>query len=188
MPNGSLAQEDQDGKYPANAVKGKGIDYSEEGLIAASRDIYSDQDFFFRSRPRSALNTVTVQLFVKKTGAAEYDRVTWDMAGFDYSDPGIKAPIDAANLAEAGKVLTKLIVGHKTPQGGWPQIFDYGSTGYLRFQGYSQVPGASFRTAGAHNVFGSEFLNPHTNKPTSGEDFGLLQAAFFSVKDSETTW
>ena len=187
LPNGILAPENQAGEYPANAVKGKGIDYSEEGLIAASRDIYSDQDFFFRSRPRSALNTVPVQLFVKKTGSANYDRVTWDMAGFDYSDPGIKAPIDAANLAAAGKVLTKLIVGHKTPQGGWPQIFDYGSTGYLRFQGYSQVPGASFRTAGAHNVFGTEYFNPHTNKPTSGEDFGLLQAAFFSVKDSETT-
>lgn len=187
LPNGQLAPEDQAGEYPANAVKGKGIDYSEEGLIEASHDLYSDQEFFFRSRPRAALNTVPVQLYVKKTGATTYDRVTWDMAGFDYANAKIKAPIDAASLAAAGKVLTKLIVGHKSPKGGWPQIFDYGSTGYLRFQGYSQVPGASFRTAGAHNVFGTEYMNPHTNQPTSGEDFGLLQAAFFSVKDAKTS-
>ena len=187
LATGEVATEDATGNYPAGSVKGPGIDYSEEGLIQTSHDLHSDLDFFFRSRPRAALNPLPVQLFLQKAGSPSYERVTWEMANFDYSNPGIDAKIDASKLPEAGKILTKLLVGHKSPTGGWPQIFDYGSTGYLRFQGYSQVPGASFRTAGSHNVFGKEFLNPTTNQPTGDEDFGLLEALFFSVKDGQTT-
>lgn len=187
LPNGLLAPEDGNGNYPADSVKGPGIDYTEEGLIQTSHDLYADQDFFFRSRPRAALNTLPVQLFVQRAGAATYESMTWEMAAFDYSNPGIQPPIDVTKLPAAGQVLTKLLVGHKAPSGGFPQIFDYGSTGYLRFQGYSQVPGASFRTAGAHNVFGTEFVNPSTNESTPEEDFGVLEAVFFSVKNGQTT-
>ncbi len=186
LPTGEVAVPDATGKFPEGAAKGPGLDYNEEGLIQPGHDLYAAQEFAFLSRPRAALNQLPVQLFVRKGDGETYERLTWEGAAFSYTNPGIQAPIDASQLPAAGRVLTKLLVAHKAPDGGFPQIFDYGSTGYLRFQGYPQVPGASFRSAGAHNVFGNEYLNPATGKPTPGEDFGLLEAIFFTVQDGKT--
>src|SRR3712207_7169020 len=53
-------------------------------------------------------------------------------------------------------------------------------------QGWKQVPGASFRAAGSHNVFGTAYVNPHTNRPTPPEDFGLLEAVYVTIKDERS--
>jgi glucan biosynthesis protein len=122
-----------------------------------------------------------MEIFVDNDNKGRYQQRTWDDAGIDYSNPLIQPPIDKNQIPKEGRVLTEFVVGHKAPEGGYPQLFDIRSSAYVRFAGYPpQVTGASMRL-GAHGIFSQGVSK---DKPVS-EDFPTVRAAFVSVKDNK---
>jgi hypothetical protein len=112
----------------------------------------------------------------------------------------IEPPIDRTKIPEAGKVLTEILYGHRTPgpklddkgavvkddKGNpvfeWPLLFDIRSSGYIRFSGFGQRQGASMRVA-AHGVFGAAAV-PHSK---IGEDFPVVRAMYTKLVDATTS-
>jgi hypothetical protein len=153
--------------------KGEGMVYQEE-LSIRTTNLLDRDGFYFSPRPRAALNKLPMEIYVDNDKTGIYQRKTWKDANPDYSSYEIHPPILKSALPQAGRVLTELIVGHRSPRGDYPQLFDLRSNAYLRFAGYPpQVTGASLRL-GAHNIFGPK------------EDFPIIRALFASVKNPKT--
>ena len=117
-----------------------GMVYQEE-LAVRTSNLLDQNLFYFSPRPRAAVNSLPMDIYVSQDQSGQYVLKTWDDANPDYSNPFIQPAIDKAALPDAGKVLTELIIGHRAPDGGWPQLFDIRSSAYVRFAGFPpQVP------------------------------------------------
>ncbi len=163
------------------APDSEGMVYQEE-LSVHTSNFLDQEGFYFSPRPRAAVNTLPMDIFVQHKKTSLYERKTWEDAEPDYSSPNIRPPIVKNSIPEAGRVLTEIIVGHKSPDGGYPQLFDLRSSAYFRFAGYPpQVTGASMRL-GAHKIFGHE-RNPDVQVK---EDFPIVRSVYVSIKNSKT--
>ncbi len=151
----------------------EGMIFQEE-LAVRTTNLLDRDEFYFSPRPRAAVNTLPMEIFVGENG--NYRRKTWEDANPDYSSPEIRPAIKRDDIPPAGRVLTELIIGHRSPSGDWPQLFDIRSSAYVRFAGYPpQITGASLRLA-THGVFDAK----------NGEDFPIVRAMFASVKKPGT--
>lgn len=165
-----------------NGNPGEGMIFQEE-LSVHGNNLLDKNDFYVNPRPRAAVNSIPMEVFVDNDNKGTYQQKTWEDANFDYTNPTIQPPIDKSKIPEAGKVMTELIVGHRAPDGGYPQLFDIRSSAYVRFAGYPpQITGASMRL-GAHGIF-SQGEKPGM---TQNEDFPIVRAIFTSIKDNKTT-
>lgn len=159
----------------------EGMVYQEE-LSVRTSNLLDQNGFYFSPRPRAAVNTIPMKMFVE-TGSGTYKRKTWEDANVDYTSPNIVPAIDRNQIPDHGRVLTEIIIGHQSPAGDWPQLFDIRSSGYLRFAGYPpQITGASLRIA-AHNIFGQGALN---GGPELKEHFPIIREIYLKTKSSET--
>ncbi|MGZ3746428.1 MAG: glucan biosynthesis protein [Pseudobdellovibrionaceae bacterium] len=160
----------------------EGMVYQEELSIKTTNLLNKDQ-FYFSPRPRAALNRLPMEIFIDSENSGIYQRKTWEDANPDYSSPQIQPPILKDDIPPAGRALTELIIGHRSPQGDYPQLFDIRSNAYIRFAGYPpQVTGASLRL-GAHHIFNLGGQSGLKEK----EDFPLIRAVFASVKNPKIT-
>ena len=154
----------------------------QEELAVRTSNLLDQNQFYFSPRPRAAVNTLPMDIYVDSSGSGNYTLKTWADANPDYSSSTIQPPIDRAAIPAAGQVLTELIVGHQSPQGDYPQLFDFRSSAYVRFAGFPpQVTGASLRL-GAHHIFSQ-------GGPTAAsapEDFPILRSMYVSTADSTT--
>jgi len=158
-----------------------GMVYQEE-LAVRTSNLLDRDDFYFSPRPRAAVNSLPMELFVDNEKNGIYLRKTWEDANPDYSSDSIQPPIQKSEIPSAGRVLTELIIGHRSPDGDYPQLFDIRSSAYLRFAGYPpQITGASLRL-GAHRIFSLGVPGELAVK----EDFPIIRAMFASVKDNRT--
>ncbi len=159
----------------------EGMVYQEE-LSVRTTNLLDRDGFYFSPRPRAAVNTLPMEIFVDNDKTGFYQRKTWEDANPDYNSNQIQPPILKSAIPQAGRVLTELIIGHRSPQGDYPQLFDLRSSAYVRFAGYPpQVTGASLRL-GAHKIFslgGKDEIKPK-------EDFPIVRALFASVRDPKT--
>ena len=161
------------------APESEGMVYQEE-LSVRTSNFLDEQGFYFSPRPRAAVNTLPMDVFVQHKKTDLFEKKTWEDANVDYSSPNIKPKISKGDIPEAGRVLTELIVGHKSPDGGYPQLFDLRSSAYFRFAGYPpQVTGASMRL-GAHKIFGHEADTSVGVK----EDFPIVRSVYASINNS----
>lgn len=159
----------------------EGMVYLEE-LAVRTTNLLDRDGFYFSPRPRAAVNTLPMEIFVDNDSTGIYSRKTWEDANPDYSSSQIQPPILKNSIPEAGRVLAELIIGHRSPQGDYPQLFDLRSSAYFRFAGYPpQVTGASLRLA-AHKIFN---LVGKSNLK-SKEDFPIVRAVYASIKDPKT--
>jgi hypothetical protein len=127
----------------------------QEELSVSTRNFLDQHGFYLNPRPRAAVNNFPMDVYVDHDGNGEYDLKTWDDAEVNYSADNIRPSIDKNALPTAGRVLTEIILGHKSPKGDYPQLFDFRSSAYVRFAGYPpQITGASLRL-GAHGLFGT---------------------------------
>ncbi|MBF0315450.1 MAG: right-handed parallel beta-helix repeat-containing protein [Oligoflexia bacterium] len=164
-------------------VPGVGMDYKAELAVTASNVLDRD-GFYMYPRPRAAVNSLPMDIFVDTDKSGMYQRKTWEDVNPNFSSPDIQPPIDKSKIPPEGRVLTELIVGHQAPNGkGWPQLFDIRSSAYVRFAGYPpQVTGASMRL-GAHGIFSKG--GPAT--PNVREDFPIVRAVFGKIKDRKVS-
>ncbi|MBY0315168.1 MAG: glucan biosynthesis protein, partial [Bdellovibrionales bacterium] len=157
-----------------------GLVYLEE-LSIRTQSFLDQHDFYFIAKPRAALNTLPMDIFISADGGLTYNKKTWADAKPDYSSPAIQPPIDTSTLPPAGRVLTELIIGHKSPTGDFPQLFDFRSSGYIRFAGYPPaITGASLRVA-AHRISGT-----HLPGNSAGEDFPEIRQIYASALSAKT--
>ncbi len=126
------------------------------------------------ARPRASLDRLRFRVHTDADRDGTYDLKTYADAAPNYGNEIIEPPIDTALLPIAGKVLTRLVVGHSEPGNGAPQFFDFGASGYSRFNGFSQINGSSHRIA-AHNVF------------DPAEDFPRYREVYFAIEDAATS-
>ncbi len=158
----------------------EGMVYQEE-LAVKTTNLLDRDGFYFSPRPRAAVNTLPMEIYVDESNAGSYRLKTWEDANPDYSANTIQPPIDKDKLPYAGRVLTELIIGHAAPQGGFPQLFDIRSSAYIRFAGYPpQATGASLRL-GTHRIFGKT-----SGTKTVPEDFPIVRTIFMSLLNNRT--
>jgi hypothetical protein len=161
----------------------QGMVYQEE-LEVKTTNLLDRDGFYFSPRPRAAVNSLPMEIFVDNDNSGLYRRKTWTDANPDFSSALIQPPIDKNALPAAARVLTELIIGHRSPQGDYPQLFDIRSSAYVRFAGYPpQATGASLRL-GAHRIFG--LTGGQSAGPTVPEDFPTVRSLFISAPDSKT--
>jgi hypothetical protein len=154
----------------------------QEELSVRTQNLLDRDDFYFSPRPRAAVNTLPMEIFVDADNSGSFIRKTWDDANPDFTSSIIQPPIDKNTLPPAGRVLTEMIIGHKAPAGGYPQLFDIRSSAYVRFAGYPpQVTGASMRL-GAHKIFSKGGKDENA----AHEDFPIIRALFVSVPNLKT--
>jgi glucan biosynthesis protein len=166
---------------PHGGADAEGMVYQEE-LAVRTTNLLDREGFYFSPRPRAAVNTLPMEIFVDGDNTGTYERKTWEDANPDYSSNQIQPPILQSNIPSAGRVLTELIIGHRSPRGDYPQLFDLRSSAYFRFAGYPpQVTGASLRLA-AHKIFGLGGKGETATK----EDFPIVRAIYTGIKDSKT--
>lgn len=159
----------------------EGMIYQEE-LAVRTSNLLDKDGFYFSPRPRAAVNSIPMDIFVLSDNSQEYQRKTWENANPDYSDITIQPAINKDMIPAAGRVLTELIIGHQSPKGDYPQLFDIRSSAYVRFAGYPpQITGASLRLA-AHKIFSQ---GANKDSPVQ-EDFPIVRAMFASVKTPHT--
>lgn len=156
-----------------------GMVYQEE-LEVKSRNLLDANQFYFSSRPRLTVNTLPMDIYVDTDNSGNYNLKTWADANPDYSSPLIRPAINKNKIPKAGRVLTELIIGHRSPNGDYPQLFDIRSSAYVRFAGFPpQITGASLRL-GAHKIF-SKGAKGQT-QPTP-EDFPIVRSMFIAAPD-----
>ena len=159
----------------------EGMVYQEE-LAVKTSNLLDHDGFYFSPRPRAAVNSLPLEIFVENSDRGIYRRKTWEDANPDYSSGAIQPPIDKSKIPPAGRILTELIIGHRSPQGDYPQLFDLRSSAYVRFAGYPpQVTGASLRL-GAHRIFDQV----GAQQPAAKEDYPIIRAIFASVRSPKT--
>ena len=166
---------------PAGGPEDVGMVFQEE-LAVRSRNFLDRDGFYFSPRPRAAVNSIPMKIFIDESNSGNYVLKTWEDAEIDFSSSVIQPPIDKATLPDAGKVLTELVIGHQSPKGDYPQLFDLRSSAYFRFAGYPpQITGASLRL-GVHDISGLD-----ANGDTSlVEDFPVVRAVYASIKSRQT--
>lgn len=153
-----------------------GMTYQEEGAIKTS-NLFERNNFYFLAKPRAGTNRLPMQIFVDRDGAGKFQSVSWEDTNADYSSPAIQPPIIKTELPPAARVLSELIVGHRSPLGDFPQLFNIRAIAYLRFAGFPpQVPGASLRLA-AHKVF---------EESPGHEDFPVIRKIFVGTRDKKS--
>ncbi|MEZ0391632.1 MAG: glucan biosynthesis protein [Pseudobdellovibrionaceae bacterium] len=159
----------------------EGMVFQEELSVRTSN--FLDRDgFYVQPRPRAAVNSIPMDIFVESDQPGVYERKTWEDANPDYSNGTIVPPIQRSQIPPAGRVLTEVIIGHKAPDGGYPQLFDLRSSGYVRFAGYPpQITGASMRVA-THRIFSLGA----TSTEKAPEDFPVIRALFLKIKNTKT--
>ena len=159
---------------------GFGMTYHEE-LAVTTKNILDQNDFYISPRPRAAVNSLPMQVYVESSSTGNYQLKTWKDAAPDFSSNVINPAILNSQIPKAGKVLTEVVIGHKSPQGGYPQLFDIRSSAYVRFAGFPpQVTGASLRLA-AHKVFG---LGAN-GKTGLKEDFPIVRSVYLTARDTK---
>lgn len=157
----------------AGGIESVGMTYQEE-LAVKSKNLLDQNDFYISPRPRAAVNTLPMDVFVDNENSGVYLKMTWEDALFDYSSSVIQPPIDKNLIPAEGRVMTEVIIGHRSPKGDYPQLFDLRSSAYVRFAGYPpQVTGASLRL-GSHHIFGQD----------AQEDFPIVRSVYLSAADS----
>ncbi len=182
-----------------------GMTYQEE-LEVHVPNILDKNNFYLFAKPRAALNTLAVDLYLDRDNTGVYKNVTWASVDPDYTSDKITPPVGdcpasmpgderkkcaQAAIPDAGRYLTELIIGHVSPMGGWPQIFDLRSSAYVRYSGFPPMnAGASYRL-GAHRLWsiklGETDATEFEEKDfTSPEDFPVVRTLFTSVKDDKT--
>lgn len=166
---------------PNGGLQEVGMAYQEE-LALKTKNLLDQQGFYFSPRPRAAVNSIPMDIYVDQNNSGVYQLKTWNDAELDYSSPVIIPPIDKNLIPQEGRVLTELVIGHVSPQGDYPQLFDLRSSAYFRFAGYPpQITGASLRL-GANNIAGLG----EDNKPGLREDFPVVRQIYSSVKNEHT--
>jgi hypothetical protein len=162
----------------SGGIESTGMTYQEE-LAVRSGNILDQDDFYISPRPRAAVNSLPMDVFVDNNHSGEYVKKTWEDARFDYSSSVIQPPIDPNAIPEEGKVITEIIFGHRSYKGDYPQLFDLRSSAYFRFAGFPpQVTGASLRL-GAHSIFGRG-----AGEENLGEDFPIVRSVYLSTDNS----
>lgn len=156
----------------------EGLVYQEE-LSILTAPVLDQYDFYFLAKPRAALNTLEMDIFLSADRGETFERISWDKANPDYSAKSIQPAINKEDIPAAGRVLTELILGHRAPDGGYPQLFNIRSSAYVRFSGYTQIQGASLRLA-AHRIFGTAL---HEN--SAGEDFPIVRKVYGYAQDTQ---
>ena len=152
-------------------LPGEGMVFQEELAIQVS-NLADRLNFYAQAKPRAGLTTNKVSFYVDDAGSGSYDLTTFDDARVDFSDGTIQPPIDGEVLPIGAKYLSKLVVGHSQSGFGFPQFFDIGGSGYIRFNGHlPQTVGASFRVA-TRKVF------------VAGEDFPEIREMYFKIVNS----
>ncbi|MBC7743216.1 MAG: glucan biosynthesis protein [Bdellovibrionaceae bacterium] len=155
----------------------EGMVYQEE-LEVRTTNLLDTNQFYFSPRPRLTVNTLPMNIYVDRDQSGNYELKSWADANPDYSSPLIRPPIDKSSIPMAGQVLTEIIVGHLSPKGDYPQLFDIRSSAYVRFAGFPpQITGASLRL-GAHRIF-SQGVNGKSEK--SKEDFPIIRSIYISA-------
>jgi hypothetical protein len=158
-----------------------GMVYQEE-LAVKTSNLLDQEDFYFSPRPRAAVNSIPMNIFIDTNHSGFYKKKSWESANPDFSASEIQPAIARSDIPPEGRVLTEIIVGHRSPDGDYPQLFDIRSSGYVRFAGYPpQITGASMRLA-AHKIFGLEKKSGNSVK----EDFPIIRSIFASVKNAQT--
>ena len=155
----------------------------EEALAVRTTNLLDQQGFYFSPKPRLAVDKLPMDIYVDNTNSGFYQLKTWNDANPDFSASVIQPAIDKNSLPPAGRVLTELIIGHVSPSGDYPQLFDLRSSAYVRFAGFPpQVTGASLRL-GAHRVFSLGSSGQAGGEP---EDFPIIRSMYVSTLDSTT--
>lgn len=157
-----------------------GLVYQEE-LSIVTATILNQHDYYFVLKPRAALNNLGMDIYLSTDGGKNFELKTWEDVNPDYSAKSIQPAIVKSDIPKAGRVLTEMIIGHSSPYGGYPQMFNVRSSAYLRFSGYKQIQGASLRLA-AHRIFGTALADN-----TNGEDFPIIRKVYGFAKNSEIT-
>jgi hypothetical protein len=164
----------------AGGIESVGMTYQEE-LAIRSKNFLDKDDFYISPRPRAAVNSLPMDVYVDNDNSGVYVKKTWEDAQFDYTAHPIWPPIDQSALPAEGKVLTEVIFGHRSPQGDYPQLFDLRSSAYVRFAGFPpQVTGASLRL-GAHGIFGKG-----ADEANVQEDFPIIRSVYLSTLNRDT--
>lgn len=162
-----------------------GLVYQEElsVLTDLAFDKTDQERTYFIVRPRLAGNKLPMEVFIKGDDG-NYRRQHWEDLNIRFPSDTIRPAVDKEQIPPAGRVLSEIIVGHGTPERGYPFVFNLRSSAYARFSAYSpQVAGASLRLA-AHKIF-NQGARPGE---TSREDFPLVRAAFMALnKDGRTS-
>lgn len=153
----------------------QGLVYQEE-LAVRSPALVDKNQFYFVARPRLALNKLPMDVYFDLDNSGFYQQKTWADANPDFTAAAIQPAILQNEIPAAGKVLTEIIVGHLSPTGDYPQLFDIRSSGYVRFAGFPpKVMGATLRL-GAHHIFSQG----------ASEDFPIIRKIFIATPNSKT--
>ena len=189
----------------AGGQEALGMTYQEE-LEVHVPNILDKNNFYLFAKPRAALNTLAVDMYLDGDNSGTYKKVTWERVNPDYTSDKITPPVGdcpatmpqderkkcaQAAIPDAGRYLTELIIGHVSPMGGWPQIFDLRSSAYVRYSGFPPMnAGASYRL-GAHRLWsiklGETTATEFNDQDfTSPEDFPVVRTLFTAVKDDKT--
>ncbi len=157
-----------------------GLTYQEE-LEVRTVNLLDRDSFYFSPRPRLAVNKLPMDIFVDDDSTGIYRKKFWTDARPDFSSDKIQPRFTTEDIAASGRYLTELVIGHKDLGDGYPQIFDFRSSAYVRFAGFPpQITGASLRL-GAHRIFSFD-----ANKtPGVKENFPVIKAMFFAVKNDK---
>ncbi len=156
----------------------KGMVYQEE-LAVRTTNLFDANEFYFSPRPRLTVNKLPMDIYVDHDNSGNFELKTWADANPDYSSPLISPAIKQGQIQAAGRSLTELIVGHLSPQGDYPQLFDIRSSAYVRFAGFPpQITGASLRL-GAHKIFSQMAVGK------SKEDFPIIRSLYMSAPNSK---
>ena len=182
-----------------------GMTFQEE-LEVHVPNILDKNNFYLFAKPRVALNTLPMDIYLDRDNSGTYKQVTWEQVNPDYTSDKIVPAIGACPtslepearkkcaqqaIPDAGRYLTELIIGHVSPTGGWPQIFDLRSSAYVRFSGFPPMnAGASYRL-GAHRLWSVKLGETTATEFgdedfTSPEDFPVIRTLFTSLKDDKT--
>ncbi len=166
---------------PNGGLEAEGMAFQEE-LSVRTRNLLDQDGFYFSPRPRAAVNSIPMDIYVDTKNSGSYSLKTWEDAEVDYTSNIIQPKIDKNLIPEAGRILTEIVIGHRSPSGDYPQLFDLRSSAYFRFAGYPpQITGASLRL-GANKIAGLG----EENKPGVREDFPVVRAIYASIESPRT--
>jgi len=161
-----------------------GLVYQEE--LAVLTDLALDKTTtertYFIVRPRLAGNKTPMEVYVKGD-EGKYQRKYWEHINLRFPSEAIHPGIDKDLIPAEGRVLSEVMIGHGTPERGYPFVFNLRSSAYVRFSPYSpQVAGASLRLA-AHKLFSQG----GPGETGAQEDFPIVRAVFMALNPDGLT-
>ncbi len=161
-----------------------GLVYQEELAVLTdlALDKTTSERTYFIVRPRLAGNKIPMEVFVKGDDS-KYQRKSWDGINLRFPSDAIHPAIDKDKIPPEGRVLSEVMIGHGTPERGYPFVFNLRSSAYVRFSPYSpQVAGASLRLA-AHKLF----AQGGAGETGVQEDFPIVRAVFMALNPDGRT-